>query len=46
MAGRRASQMASPPFVKMGRRVGYLLDDLDDWLHRSRRENELAGEGR
>jgi len=42
MAGRQAAQMSSPPFIKMGRRVGYLLEDLDNWLRQSRHEAKLA----
>lgn len=41
MAGRRRAQMSSPPFVKMGRRVVYLVEDLDGWLQRQRNENDL-----
>lgn len=41
MAGRRSVQMSSPPFVKMGRRVVYLIEDLDRWLQIRRNENEL-----
>ncbi len=36
MAGRRRAQMSSPPFVKMGRRVVYLIDDLDSWIVKNR----------
>jgi hypothetical protein len=36
MAGRRHAQMSSPPFVKMGRRVVYLIDDLDSWITKNR----------
>lgn len=42
MAGRRSAQMPSPPFVKMGRRVVYLIEDLDRWLESQRNENVLA----
>ena len=41
MAGRRAAQMSSPPFVKMGRRVLYLIDDLESWLRGLRNVNDL-----
>lgn len=44
MAGRRAAQMSSPPFVKMGRRVLYLIDDLETWLRSLRKENDLRVE--
>jgi len=36
MAGRRTAQMSSPPFVKMGRRVVYLIEDLDAWISTNR----------
>jgi predicted DNA-binding transcriptional regulator AlpA len=29
----------SPVFLKLGRRVVYRLDDLDDWLSRKRRRS-------
>lgn len=32
-----------PPFVKIGRSVRYLRDDLDIWLEQRRRVNTLAG---
>nr|WP_296336634.1 helix-turn-helix domain-containing protein [uncultured Acidovorax sp.] len=35
--GARRNRMTPPPFVKLGRKIIYLKDDLDAWLlkHRS-----------
>lgn len=35
--GARRNRMTPPPFVKLGRKIVYLKDDLDAWLlkHRS-----------
>lgn len=38
MDGERQNRMPSPPFVKAGRRVIYLRDDLDAWLERHRHQ--------
>lgn len=46
MPSRRAAQMSSPPFVKMGRRVLYLVDDLEQWLQGLRHDAERAGKAR
>lgn len=32
MNGPREGRMPTPPFVRLGRRVLYLRDDLDHWL--------------
>ncbi len=32
MNGKRQHRTAGPPFLKIGRKVLYLADDLDDWL--------------
>ncbi len=32
MNGRRDNHVEPPPYVKFGRRVGYLRTDLDNWL--------------
>lgn len=45
MTGRRSAQMSSPPFVKMGRRVVYLIEDLERWLQVQRNENALKTGG-
>lgn len=34
--GRRERRIPPPPFVKIGRKVLYLRDDLDRWLENSR----------
>lgn len=33
MEGNRASRTPAPPFVKIGRSVRYIKDDLDNWLN-------------
>ena len=32
MNGRRQNRTAGPPFLKIGRKVLYLAEDLDSWL--------------
>ena len=32
MNGKRQNRTPGPPFLKIGRKVLYLADDLDDWL--------------
>jgi predicted DNA-binding transcriptional regulator AlpA len=32
MNGKRAGYVEPPPYLKLGRRVGYLRSDLDAWL--------------
>jgi hypothetical protein len=32
MNGRRQNRTPGPPFLKIGRKVLYLADDLDNWL--------------
>ena len=34
--GVRANRMPSPPFVRLGRKIVYLRDDLDGWLAANR----------
>jgi hypothetical protein len=36
MEGQRVNHMPPPPYVRLGRRVVYLLDDLDRWLEANR----------
>ncbi len=36
MEGRRANRLPPPPFVKLGRKILYLKDDLDQWLEANR----------
>ncbi len=38
MNGKRQNRTAGPPFLKIGRKVLYLADDLDDWLQEHRRD--------
>ncbi len=35
----------APPFVKIGRAVRYLRDDLDTWLESRRRTSSVIGSG-
>ncbi len=45
MNGPLKNRTTGPPFVKKGRRISYLIDDLDRWLeeHRvARQSNEQA----
>lgn len=36
MDGRRANRLEPPPFIKIGRRVVYLIDDLRAYLEKHR----------
>lgn len=36
MRGRRLSGVPTPPYVRLGRTVRYLKDDLDAWLEQYR----------
>lgn len=36
MNGPRRNHSVGPPFIKMGRSVRYLIDDLDSWLQENR----------
>jgi len=38
MNGKRLNRTPGPPFLKIGRKVLYLADDLDAWLLAHRRE--------
>jgi len=38
MDGMRENRTPGPPFVKIGRAVRYLVDDLDAWLRTYRQE--------
>ena len=38
MNGKRLNMTPGPPFLKIGRKVLYLADDLDTWLLAHRRE--------
>jgi hypothetical protein len=39
MNGERQNRTAGPPFLKIGRKVLYLADDLDDWLLEHRHDS-------
>ena len=43
MNGTRANHMPPPPFVKLGRRIVYLQDDLREYLERHRAPARLGG---
>ncbi len=46
MEGQRKNRTAAPPFIKIGRAVRYLKEDLDQWLDSHvKREHLLQGEG-
>lgn len=38
--GRRLNHMSPPPFVRLGRKIVYLRDDLDCWLESHRTVQE------
>ena len=42
MVGKLDNKFESPPFVRFGRNVRYLVRDLDDWLMRHRVVNTLG----
>lgn len=49
MEGNRSGRTAAPPFIKIGRSIRYLKDDLDNWLESFRRHisgnfQEVSGE--
>lgn len=37
MAGVRDKRCPPPPYIKLGRAIRYLQDDLDDWLKANRK---------
>lgn len=39
MDGKRTNRTPGPPYIKMGRAVRYLIDDLNQWLHDNRYDN-------
>ena len=43
MEGNRKNRTPAPPFIKIGRSVRYLINDLDTWLFQHR--IDLTGEG-
>jgi predicted DNA-binding transcriptional regulator AlpA len=44
MDGIRENRTPGPPFVKIGRAVRYLVEDLDDWLKQCRQEPRTGEE--
>ncbi len=38
MNGKREIRTPGPPYLKIGRKVLYLVEDLDDWLMEHRRD--------
>lgn len=42
MDGNRESRTPAPPFIKIGRSVRYLLEDLDSWLDNFHRLEHLG----
>lgn len=44
MDGIREHRTPGPPFVKVGRAIRYLVEDLDAWLERYRQEPKAGGE--
>ncbi|MDX1303433.1 helix-turn-helix domain-containing protein [Photobacterium sp.] len=45
MEGLRKNRTESPPFIKIGRAVRYLKEDLDQWLDSHRKMHQLSHEG-
>jgi len=37
MEGNRTNRTSAPPFIKIGRSIRYLKDDLDNWLESFRK---------
>ncbi len=42
MEGHRDNRTPAPPFIKIGRSVRYLRDDLDHWLNQFHRLEHLG----
>ncbi|MGY5797725.1 helix-turn-helix transcriptional regulator [Rheinheimera faecalis] len=42
MEGNRANRTSAPPFVKIGRSVRYIKDDLDNWLNSLQKLEHLS----
>jgi hypothetical protein len=45
MNGKRDSRMPTPPYVRLGRKVIYLRDDLDRWLEAQRWDGRTPFQG-
>jgi predicted DNA-binding transcriptional regulator AlpA len=44
MEGNRGNRTPAPPFIKIGRSVRYLKEDLDSWLDSFFKQNHLSQE--
>ena len=42
MEGNRTNRTPAPPFVKIGRSVRYIKDDLDNWLNSLQKLEHLS----
>jgi predicted DNA-binding transcriptional regulator AlpA len=42
MEGNRDNRTSAPPFIKIGRSVRYLREDLDQWLNQFNRLQHLG----
>lgn len=42
MEGNREKRTPAPPFIKIGRSVRYLIDDLDQWLNQFQKFEHLG----
>ncbi|CZF83982.1 Helix-turn-helix domain protein [Grimontia celer] len=45
MEGHRQNRTEAPPFIKIGRAVRYLKEDLDQWLDSHRKQTQLVCDG-
>ncbi|WP_281544755.1 helix-turn-helix domain-containing protein [Grimontia sp. SpTr1] len=45
MEGHRQNRTEAPPFIKIGRAVRYLKEDLDQWLDSHRKQTHLVCDG-
>lgn len=42
MEGNRANRTPAPPFIKIGRSIRYLKEDLDKWLDEQPKHQQLT----
>ncbi|WP_237363581.1 helix-turn-helix transcriptional regulator [Vibrio marisflavi] len=45
MEGQRRNRAIAPPFIKIGRAVRYLKEDLDQWLDDQQKRDHLSQGG-
>ena len=45
MEGHRKNRTDAPPFIKIGRAVRYLKEDLDQWLESHSKSEQLSHRG-